>query len=114
MVEDGLDPPSEFYSQPEIWIEADWHWKAFSDLSSDRAIGMGLGPIPVTAMLRYAEFCGLDDVDAIERFRLIVSSVDAEYLTLNTPKGQRDDKMRSLVPITDAEGISAILGRLGK
>lgn len=33
----------------------EWLWEAYLDLSTCRAIGMGAGPIPWTAVQRYAE-----------------------------------------------------------
>lgn len=114
MVEEGIEPPPEYNSQPELWLEAEFYWKAFSDVSSDRGVGMGMGPIPFSAILRYAELYGIGDLDEFERLRQIVSEIDSEYLSLNAPKDRNGDKMRSLVPITDAAGICAILDRLGK
>lgn len=114
MVEEGLEPPPEFYDRPEIWPEAEFYWKAFSDLSSDRGTGMGIGPIPFGAILRYAELYRISELDDFERLRQIVSEVDGEYLRINSPKDGQDGKLRSLVPITDAAGIGAILDRLGK
>jgi hypothetical protein len=114
MMEEGIEPPPEFHNQPELWPEAEFYWKAFSDLSSDRTIGMGLGPIPFSAIVRYAELYGLADLDEFERLREIVSEVDGEYLSLNAPKSEQDGKMHSLIPISDVAGIGALLDRLGK
>lgn len=114
MEEEGELPPPAYYEQPEIWAEAAFFWKAFSDLSPDRSSGMGLGPIPFRSMVTYAGLYGLSDVDEFERFRQIVSDADGEYLRLNAPKSEQDSKMRSLVYVDDTDGVSSLLSRLGK
>jgi len=39
----------------------EWLWEAFVVLSSCRQSGMGIGPIPWTAIQRYAEVHGFDE-----------------------------------------------------
>ncbi|QBQ71183.1 tail chaperonin [Shewanella phage S0112] len=53
--------------------------KAFYDLNSCRQIGMGLGPIPWTAIIQYAEHYGLDQ-DVTEPFVDIVCTMDQAFL----------------------------------
>lgn len=50
---------------------------AFHELSTCRQIGMALGPIPWTAIDRYAERHGIGD---FEQFATLVRACDAAYL----------------------------------
>lgn len=44
---------------PEM-LGVEWIWKAWNDLNSCRSLGMGVGPIPWSAVDRYAQAVGLD------------------------------------------------------
>jgi hypothetical protein len=114
MKEEGRPLPSEFYNQPELWIESEFYWRAFSQISADRHLGMGLGPIPFSSLLRWAEVYGIGTVDEFDTFSSIVGAIDSEYLKINAPKAEGDNKMRSLVSVSDTAGVGALLDRLGK
>lgn len=57
-----------------------FHWLAFTALSTDRHVGMGVGPIPWTAIDRYAVCYGIDDPDERERFERLVRLLDHEFV----------------------------------
>ena len=67
--------PDWLEHKPEITFGLQFYWKAFWELSTCRAIGMGEGPIPWTAMHEYAQRYDVlgDDFD---RFVLVVKAVD--------------------------------------
>lgn len=56
-----------------------FHWNAFWDLGKDRAFGFGVGPIPWSAIDRYAQRHQIDDPDEFDRFNLLVSAMDREF-----------------------------------
>jgi hypothetical protein len=43
---------------------------------------MGMGPIPFTAIDRYAARYGIDDLDLFDDFRSVIEGLDREYLAL--------------------------------
>lgn len=55
-------------------------WEAFWDLDSCRPIGMGLGPIPWTAMLAHKEHYGYDK-DVFDYLWDLIRAMDAAYLS---------------------------------
>ena len=58
-----------------------FHWMAFARLSGDRAQGMGLGPIPWTAIDRYAErYDVIADADEYDRFVGLIRAIDRAFL----------------------------------
>jgi hypothetical protein len=57
-----------------------FHWAAFAALSTDRQVGMGIGPIPWTALDRYAERHGINDPDERERFERLIRAMDREFV----------------------------------
>lgn len=59
--------------------ELQFEWRAFKSLSSDRQVGMGIGPIAWSSIDRFAlryNICG----DEFDRFTSIIQSMDAAYL----------------------------------
>lgn len=59
----------------EVWLLPVWN--AFQRLGGDRQMGMSLGPIPWTAIDRYAIRYRIDD---FEDFEHMLSAMDAVYL----------------------------------
>lgn len=56
-------------------------WDAYASLERDRHLTMGgPGPIPFTAIDRYASRYGIDDLDEFDRLRRLIMAMDAEYL----------------------------------
>jgi len=49
----GMDVPA--LDKRPVMIGLSWLWEAFMDLTTCRAIGMSIGPIPWTAIQTYAE-----------------------------------------------------------
>lgn len=93
-------------------LEPAWHffWAAFWDLGTERPIGMGLGPIPDSALREYARHSGVTG-DLLDSFKVIIRAVDAEYLRLVAPK---DRKQGNVVRGDDVEGVKALLSRASK
>lgn len=65
-----------------------FHWSAFSDLSSDRQVGFGIGPIPWTAIDRYAERRQIDDTDEYDRFLRLIRAMDRAFLDWHAEHNQ--------------------------
>jgi hypothetical protein len=109
LIEKGLEPPEVFYTQPIISEFGAFYWDAFHDLSSERQFGMGLGPIPRSAIMSYADECELG-VDASHQFYRIIREIDAEFLRSLNERGR--DKNIEEIPITDVAGTKQVLSRL--
>lgn len=78
--ERGLDVPEAVRGQPQVPAHLDLYWRAFSALSTDRPLGFGgAGPIPWTAIDRYAARLGLG-AEECERLAQIVGRVDEAFL----------------------------------
>lgn len=69
-------------TRPEIPPPYAHYWEAFHALSRDRAMGFGPGPIPWSAIDRYATRIGLTDPDAFADLAAVVMAVDGRYLAL--------------------------------
>lgn len=74
--------PEGYLDRPEVQPESAFVWDAFWSLSSDRPTGMSTGPIPFSAVDRFAQRYGIDDLDEFDGFRSIIRAIDAEYLRL--------------------------------
>ena len=57
----------------EPWVEA------FFDLSTDRQIGMGVGPIPHSSIVLAISQMGLDEIEA-DLFKRCIRAADREFL----------------------------------
>lgn len=76
----GEIPPLPFLqNEPELAEYLDFEWRAFHEVSRDRQIGFGLGPIPWTTVDRYAERHLIDDPDSFERFSKLIFAMDDAY-----------------------------------
>lgn len=104
-----MEAPAAFYEREDInpaWL---FHWEAFNDLSSERQIGMGVGPIPRSAVKAYAEEFDIVG-DAFDKFYRIIRAVDLEYLKqVNASSKSKGDEY---VPVDDVDGVKNVMGRL--
>ena len=57
-----------------------FEWSAFFLLSTERQIGMGIGPIPWSSIDAYARRFGVGNRDAFEDFTALVVAMDVAYL----------------------------------
>lgn len=64
-----------------MWEHLQFTWSAFWDLNTDRPVGMGVGPIPFTAIDRYADRYGIEGLDAFDALRELIRAMDDAYLT---------------------------------
>lgn len=71
--------PQWFLDQPVIPEGAEFFYNAFWDLSTERQIGMGLGPIPTSRIDERAREAGLD-YDTALMFRQVIRAMDTAYL----------------------------------
>ena len=70
---------------------------AFKNLSSSRAVGFGIGAIPVSEILAYCELFRIDGEDEREDMLYYVSELDMEYLghvNKDAPKHGHSTKIR--------------------
>lgn len=56
--------------------------KSFHDLSTERSVGMSLGPIPWSKIVMYADRVGLD-FDVAEAFIDIIRTMDVAFMKHN-------------------------------
>lgn len=81
MRELGFEPPAEYLSAPSPLPGVDPLLEAFFELCHDRAMGYGaIGPIPFTAIDRYAARYGWDDPDEFDLLRLAIRAADVPWL----------------------------------
>lgn len=106
----GREPPQAFYYQPEIPEYLLPLWSAFNDLSSERQIGMGLGPISRSKIRQYvADEMGLAGDAADAAFR-VLTKADEAYLSMSNSKDK--DKQADEIPISDTGAVRRMLHRL--
>lgn len=65
---------------PELLIGAASIWEAFWRLTTTRQSGMGVGPIPWTAIDRYAQRHAIDDPDDFDELTELIMTMDQTYL----------------------------------
>ena len=75
----GMPLPDVIANKPQLVGGLELYWKAFVELSSDRAISMAEGPIPWSSMNMWALRHGIfgDDFD---RFVAVIRGLDEAYL----------------------------------
>ena len=78
MPEWASNPPEP--SPGELFI-----FQAFWELDTCRSLGFGIGPIPWTAINKYADVHGLEQ-DLIEPFTEVIRRMDTAYIERVKPK----------------------------
>lgn len=68
--------------KPDLDEGLDWYLDAFWMLTGERPVGVfgGVGRIPFSAVDRWAQRYGVDDLDGFERLQMIVDALDAEFI----------------------------------
>lgn len=78
--------PRALADEPPIGgYEERFYLAAFHNLITSRAIGFGVGPIPISEILAYCEMFHIDGDDERDDMLYYISELDAEYL-LHTNK----------------------------
>lgn len=71
--------PDKFKNKPKLGVGLEMYWRAFTELSGDRQVGMGEGPIPYASIHHWGvrnQIYG-DDFD---RLVAVIRGVDASYM----------------------------------
>ena len=71
----------------------EFYQEAFRELSTCRDVGMGLGEIPWTAIIEYAEKERLDD-DGTLLLRKVMRGMDTAYLKWHADEAEKERKRR--------------------
>lgn len=111
LIDEGREPHPAFYQQPEILPWNKFYWDAFHDLSTERQIGMGLGPIPRSHIMAYAaehDILG----DNADHFADIIRRVDIEYLRQTSVSSKDKKKLIDEVSVNDPVGMGQVMDRL--
>lgn len=85
----GKPLPAEYLARPKLSRALTFYLEAFWDMSTDRQIGMGEGPIPFSAIDRLAVRLGLDP-GAFQRLKSLIRTMDHEYLRIRAQKPDID------------------------
>ena len=64
---------------PELLLGLDFVYQAFEELSSDRAVGMVIGPLPWSSVDRFCERHGIIG-DFRDEFEQLLRAMDTAYL----------------------------------
>lgn len=72
--------PKALVERPELADHLVYVWNAFQIVSTDRPSGMGLAPIPFSAIDRFAMRYGIDGLDEFERLRRLIGEMDRALL----------------------------------
>lgn len=84
----------ELEKQPKLTSASLFFWRAFTELSNDRAVGMDLGPIPFGVMVVYANEMRLRAHER-EAFFRIMRVLDNRYLTIRADKKRKEEKKQT-------------------
>ena len=83
--------PQSLLDEPELMPGLHMIYNGFWNISTDRQVGMSLGPLPHTAIREYAKEYNLPEEDA-DDFRRLVRAMDGFYLSWIDKKREIDKK----------------------
>jgi hypothetical protein len=77
----GRAPPdiAALHARPKVPARLHFIWEAFRELGTDRQLGMAVGPIPWSAIDRYARRYRLGD-GAFSYFQRVIRDLDEAWL----------------------------------
>lgn len=102
----GFD--TSLFEPPELMMGFDGWVADFFELSSDRQIGMGVGPIPASSIDRHTATWDHDDADM---FRTCIRAMDGVYMAhVNKSGGGNDGARQDEKPKTAQEAFRAAFG----
>ncbi len=87
--EKGLEVPDRIVNQPDLMPGLELFYIAFEDLNSDRLSAFELGPIPTMAILNYAKYFDIDDV---ESFKTIIRRMDNAFISFHDKKQKSKER----------------------
>jgi len=113
MIDRGREAPAEYYERPEIEPHLNWLRSAFWELSTERQLGMTIGPIPGSKIREYLR----DELDLYgaeyDRARAIIRKVDNAYMAMLTSRKDDGPEMADTAKTTDSEGVRRVVRGLG-
>jgi hypothetical protein len=83
--------PQQLLDEPQLYPGLGIYYRAFWELSSERQIGMGCGPIPHSAIVGYARNYRMSDDQEFDLIYLM-RKMDARYLELSEKKAELQRK----------------------
>jgi len=114
MMAKGRDAPEGFYDRPEVEPHLNWLWSAFWELSTERQLGMTVGPIPASKIRDHLR----DELDLqgteYDHARAVIRKTDDAYLGMLNRRKDDGPEMTDVAKMSDAEGVKRIMQRLGK
>lgn len=69
----------------------EFYYDAFFDLTSERSVGFGEGPIPITAIFRYAQHYEMNHDEEADLV-FFVRALDSAYLKYRAAKEKKKNK----------------------
>ena len=84
--DENMFPPQPLIDNHHFWLIS-----SFYDLSTDRALGMSIGPIPYSSILRFIAFWDLEEESA-DLLIEVVKAMDSLYMkhvNENNSKGKK-------------------------
>jgi hypothetical protein len=113
MIDQGRDVPDDFHERPEIERHLIWLWNAFWELSTERQLGMSVGPIPGSKIGEYLrdemELTGAE----YDRARAIIRKTDNAYVEMLNSRKSDESELGDVAKATDSEGVKRIVRGLG-
>ena len=89
--EKGRELPEWYLDCPELCTGDETYFVAFWVLNSCRSVGMGIGPIPWTAIRQYVDHCGYDP-DIKDLITKVVMAFDTKFIE------KENEKMKKSMP----------------
>jgi hypothetical protein len=89
----GLPIPDAIADPPELDPGLQWYLSAFFELSTDRSMGFGPGPIPGMAIRDFAKWYQVT-ADEFDDFVYLIRELDAEWLDWTAKQSEKKSKAK--------------------
>lgn len=93
---------------------ASWVLRAFWELSTERQSGFGAGPIPFSAVMRWAERYGPTDLDPFDDFLHLIREMDDVFLGKSSTATPDDKTAAAAKPAMSMKEMAGSLTAIRK
>ncbi len=87
LVEDGEEPPPEYYEKPELYSDLQEAFSMFLVLSEQsRPVGFGISRIPISEIMAYMDGLYIDDIEYRKLLIERIIILDDEFVAFQKKK----------------------------
>jgi len=99
MEQAGRPVPDSYKNAPDLNVLTIPYWKAFSELTTSRDMGFGIGYIKYSEISSWLDENDIFEVEERDSFRRIINTIDSIYVSAQSKKSESKKSQPKKSPI---------------